>query len=291
MSELRTPEPTIEEALDIQHDPYPAHDEGDARHIPHLGHVAVLFGLISLAALAAVLCFAVALHGHPQWKENIVAELSLEAAIFLLTLGASMKVFPLLWRRPFLSGLEWNALAAKRNWPRLILTGILLCGLAQAAQRFVSLPENTEVDQVMSTQAGAWSALLLGVLLAPLFEEVVFRGFLLPAFAIAYDWLSLERTPAGRQRWRNSTQHSTGAKIFGAVISSVLFGLMHAPQLRYSWGVVGVIACVGLTLAYVRLRTHSVACSTLVHATYNATLFAAILLQTHGFRHLERLHT
>lgn len=291
MSEIRTPEPTVDEALDIQHDPYPAHDEGEARHIPHLGHVAVLFGLLALASLLSVALFTLLLRGHSSLKENVVAELSLEASIFLLTLGASFKVFPLLWKRSFLSGLDWNLFAAGRNWPRLVATGVLLCGLAQAGQRFVHLPEKTEVDQVMSTQGGAWCALLLGVLLAPLCEEILFRGFLLPSFAIAYDWLCLERTPAGLQRWHTSTRYSTGARIFGAVISSVLFGLMHAPQLRYAWGVVAVITGVGLTLSYVRLKTHSVACSTLVHATYNATLFAAVLVQTGGFRHLERLHT
>ncbi len=290
MSKIRTPDPTVEEVLDLQHDPYPAQDEGDARHIPHLGHVAVLFGLLALSALVSVSFFALLLHRHAQLKDSVVAQLSLEALIFLLTLGSSFKVFPLLWKRSFPSGVEWNLLAVRRNWPRLLATGMLLCALAQTAQRFVQLPENTEVDQVLSTQAGAWGALLLGVLLAPMCEEILFRGFLLPAFAIAYDWLSLDRTPAGLERWRTSTQRSTAASVFGAVMSSILFGAMHAPQLRYAWGVVAVISCVGLTLAYVRLRTHSVACSTLVHATYNGTLFAAMLIQTHGFRHLERLH-
>ncbi len=291
MSEIRTPEPTVEEVLDIQHDPYPAHEDGSARHIPHLGHVAILFGLLASAALVSVAGFALLIRGHGQLKDSVVAQLALEATIFLLTLGASFKVFPLFWKRPFPNGIEWNALAARRNWLRLLVTGVLLCCLAQTAQRFVHLPQNTEVDQVLSTQAGAWGALLLGVLLAPMCEEILFRGFLLPAFAIAYDWLSLDRTPAGLEHWHNSTQYSAAARLFGALLSSILFGAMHAPQLRYAWGVVAVIFCVGLTLAYVRLRTHSVACSTLVHATYNGTLFAAMLIQTHGFRHLDRLHS
>ena len=291
MSDLGTPEPTVDEALTIQHDPFPAQDEGKARHIPHLGHVAVLFGLLALAALVAVTGFALALRGHAQWKDSVAAQLGLEAAIFLLTLGASFQVFPLFWKQSFLRGVEWNALAARRNWPRLLAAGVLLCGLAQTAQHFVHVPENTEVDQVLSTPVGAWCATILGVFLAPLCEEILFRGFLLPALAIAYDWLSLDRTPAGLAKWHGSTRHSLGAQIFGAMLSSLCFGVMHAPQLRYSWGVVSVIACVGLVLAFVRLRTHSVAASTLVHATYNGTLFVALLVQTQGFRHLDRLHS
>lgn len=291
MSEIGIPEPTVDEALTIQHDPFPADEQGEARRIPHLGHVAALFGLLSLAALICVTIFALVSKSHPLLRENVLVQLGLEAGIFLLTLAASIKIFPLLWKRSFFSGIEWNALAARRNWPRLLAAGVLLCGLAQLAQRFITVPKNTEVDQVLSSQAGAWGALLLGVLLAPMCEEILFRGFLLPAFATAYDWLSLDRTPAGLERWRTSTAHTVPAQVFAALLSSFFFGLMHAPQLKYAWGVVVVISLVGLTLAYVRLRTHSVACSTLVHATYNGTLFALMLVQTQGFRHLDRLHS
>lgn len=289
MSEVRTPEPTVEEALDIQHDPFPANDHGDARRIPHLGHLAVLLGLVALAALVAVAGFALALRGHPGLRENAVLQIALEAVIYLLTLGACVKVFPLLWKRSFLSGIEFNTLAARRNWPRLIIAGVLLCVLAQIPDRFISQPKHPEIEHLMSTPAGAWAAMLLGVLLAPLCEEILFRGFLLPALATAYDWLSLDRTPAGLQRWHSSTAHSTPAKVFAALLSSVAFAVLHAPQDRYAWGIIGVLFCVGLALAYIRLRLHSVACSTLVHMTYNGTLFAVMLVATHGFRHLDRL--
>ncbi len=131
--------------------------------------------------------------------------------------------------------------------------------------------------------------MLMGTFLGPLFEEIAFRGFLLPAFATAYDWLSLERTPAGLRRWTQTTDHSKGALIFAALVSSIPFALLHGPQLEWAWGPVGVIFGVGLVLAIVRIRTHSVACSTLVHLTYNLTIFFAALIQTGGFRHLDRL--
>ena len=292
MSEIRTPEPTVDEALTIQHDPFPADDEhGTARRIPHLGHLALLLSIVAISALLSVGGFALILRGHPALRESAVVQMALEAVIYLVTLAISFNVFPLFWKRSFLSGIDFNALAARRNWPRLVVGGVLLCVLAQVPDHFITEPKHPEIEQLMSTQSGAWAALLLGVFLAPLCEEILFRGFLLPALATAYDWLSLDRTPAGLQRWQSSTAHTTPAKVFAAILSSLAFALLHAPQNRYAWGIVTVLFCVGLALAYVRLRTHSIASSTLVHMTYNGTLFAVMLVVTHGFRHMERLQS
>ena len=39
----------------------------------------------------------------------------------------------------------------------------------------------------------------------------------------------------------------------------------------------------------VRVRTRSVACSALVHACYNLSVFIVLFLVTGGYRHLERI--
>jgi len=56
---------------------------------------------------------------------------------------------------------------------------------------------------------------------------------------------------------------------------------------RIIW--VNVLAVVSLILCFVRIRTNSVAASTLVHATYNLSVFVSIFIATSGFHHLERL--
>jgi membrane protease YdiL (CAAX protease family) len=50
-----------------------------------------------------------------------------------------------------------------------------------------------------------------------------------------------------------------------------------------------LIGLVSLVLCAVRLRLNSLAASTLVHAAYNFTLFAGMLVATDGFRHLDKL--
>ena len=295
MSDMPTPEPALDtglnDVLDIQHDPFPAQEEGDPRRTPHFGHTLLFFALAAAVFLGFLLLVAVTLRGHLQPGTGLETTVSLgvEAATYVLTLIAAFYLFPLVWKKPFLRGIHWNGLAARRWWPRLLSIGIALSVLAQFGEHFVKEPKSPEIEKLMHTPAGAWSVMLLGTLLAPVMEEIAFRGFLLPSLAIAYDWLSLDRTPAAIRRWSSTSNLSNPAFLFGAFFSSLLFAGIHAPQLEYAWGPVALLFLVSLVLSAVRVRLHSVACSTLVHLTYNSTIFVAALIATGGFRHLERL--
>jgi membrane protease YdiL (CAAX protease family) len=46
---------------------------------------------------------------------------------------------------------------------------------------------------------------------------------------------------------------------------------------------------VSLVLTTIRVRSKSVACSTVVHASYNLSVFITIFIATGGFRHLDRM--
>lgn len=293
MSDLPTPEPAVlpDEPLDIQHDPFPSEDHGIAKRIPHLGHALLFFALATTVFAFCALALFATLHGRIQSGSNAeaVASILLEGVSYILTLLAAFYLFPPLWKRSFLQGIHWNGLAARRYWPRLVSAGLLLTVLAQVADHLFPSPKHPAIEHLMHTPAGAWTAMILGTLLGPVIEEIAFRGFLLPAFATAYDWLSLERTPAGMRRWTLTTDHSKPALIFGALVSNIPFALLHGPQLEWAWGPVSVIFAVGLVLATVRIRTHSVAASTLVHLSYNLTIFFAAMVATGGFRHLDRL--
>jgi membrane protease YdiL (CAAX protease family) len=126
-------------------------------------------------------------------------------------------------------------------------------------------------------------------------EEICFRGFLLPAFAIAYDWLSLPRIPAAHERWKITTHLTTAALVFSTILSSIFFVLLHAEQLAHAWAALFVLFCVSLILTLVRIRTRSVASSALVHATYNLSVFLTLFYYTSnawpGDTHMHMLCT
>jgi membrane protease YdiL (CAAX protease family) len=296
MSNLPTPEAVVEpQPLDIQHDTDPADDHGPARRIPHLGHavlffsLAVFFVFISLSVGVAILGSVLHISTEAAAKDHPLALLAAQAVGYILTLIASFWLFPRLWERSFLHGLQWNILAVHRRWFLLLPIGILLSVLAQLALHFIPTPDSAPIEDLFTSARSAWAITAMGVLLAPLMEEIAFRGFLLPALATAYDWLALERTPAGVQHWQNTSGHSRAALVFAALVSSIPFALMHAAQISFAWGAVGVLYGVSLVLSCVRIRTHSVACSTFVHATYNLTIFAVICVSTGGFRHMEKI--
>jgi membrane protease YdiL (CAAX protease family) len=290
MSNLPVPDAVEPKALDIQHDTDPAKDHGPAKHVPHIGHAILFF---SLAFLLIVLCqlavFTLA-HVHLESAmEHPGIGLASQALSYVFILAASAWLFPHLWELSFLQGIHWNVLAVRRYWLRIVAGGVLCSAVAQASLQLLPAPKTDPFDSLLKTPHAAWLLMAFAVLLAPLTEELAFRGFLLPALATGYDWLALERSPAGLDRWQRSSLHSASALLFSAIFSSVPFVLLHADQLSHAWGALSVLYGVSLVLSFVRIRTHSLACSVLMHTTYNFSIFVVILISTGGFTHLEKL--
>lgn len=263
--------------------------------IPHLGH-ALLF-----LAIAAVLLLITQLlllgFTHPPVIGGKAAAGAIspkflvgsEAFSYLVTLAVSWFIFPLLWKRPFAVGIQANLDAARRNALRLIPMGLILSFAVQAMSSLSTLPKHIPIDDFFRTQSDVWLVTAFGILLAPLFEEILFRGFLLPAFAIAYDWLSLPRTPAAREQWHSNNLLTRPALVFSAVLTSICFAALHAEQIGFAWPVLILLFCVSLVLCYVRLRLRSVMASTLIHASYNSTIFLTAFILTGGYRHLDKI--
>ena len=230
---------------------------------------------------------------QPRAEEMVALDpqlaMAAEFLTFAATLGSAWLLFPRLWRRPFLTGISWNADAARRNALRLIPLGIVVSFGVQGLSTLVAVPKSIPVDDFFRTTTDAWIVTLFGIFVAPVFEEIVFRGFLVPAFAIAYDWLSLPRTPAAREAWHGSNVLTRPALAFAAVLTSVLFGLLHGKQIGFTWSIIVLLTGVSLVLTAVRIRFRSVAASTLVHASYNFAVFLSGFIASGGYRHLDKL--
>ncbi len=272
--------------------PSDASGPGVPARVPHMGHAIlftsfagftlfltqnILFGLNHAAGVSQTAA------AHPKL---LVAAMALT---YLITLVISFFFFPLLWQRSFGDGLHWDFSTARHNAHKLIPLGLITGFAVQAISSLIPVPKSIPMDDFFKTSSDVWLVTAFGTLLAPMFEEICFRGFLFPAFAIAYDWLSLPKTPAARERWHTTTSLTLASVIFSTVVSSILFALLHAEQLAHAWAALFVLFCVSLILTTVRIRTRSVACSTLVHASYNLSVFLTLFIATDGYRHLERM--
>ena len=267
-----------------------------SRHrIPNLGHafIFVLFAAVQLFVLQLILLFLgkspAAVHGGAVTVQHPKLQLAILAATYLATLGSSVLFFPLLWKQSFLEGVRWHWHAARVHAPRLIGLGLLLGMMMQLVTYFITPPKTIPIDQFFLTATNAWLITLFGTIVAPLFEEICFRGFLLPAFAIAYDWLSLSRTEQARVHWQTTTSITRPALAFSAILTSICFAMLHFEQVAHLWAATLVLFCISLILTVVRIKTQSVAASTLVHAAYNGFVFLTVLIATGGYRHLDRM--
>jgi membrane protease YdiL (CAAX protease family) len=166
-------------------------------------------------------------------------------------------------RPDFLQAIHWNWPA---NVAMYVLAGFGLSLALQVVAHFLPIPKELPIDTFFRTPAEAWALSILSVTLAPLMEELFFRGFLYPVLA-------------------------RGMGVPTAVFITALgFAALHGAQLGFSWGPVLVIFLVGLVLTMVRAKKNSVAAGLLIHMAYNGTITAAMFAATDGFRHLEKLN-
>jgi uncharacterized protein len=176
---------------------------------------------------------------------------------------ATVALYRRVWPDGFLAGIHWNFSQVRRYALWLPALGIGLGAAMQLASNY--LPKELPVDSFFQNALDAWMVALFGVFIAPICEEIAFRGFLYPAL----------------RPW-------TG-RVLAAILTSVPFAFLHAQQVGHAWGPLTLVFIVSLVLVWVRERTNSVACSALVHACYNFSIFAAIFYASGGFLHLDRL--
>ncbi len=266
--------------------------------IPHLGHVALL-GLLAVSGLAIVAILAQVavmyrVFGVTSFADaagNVRYLLGTQALLYVLTFLGSLIVFPMVWHKSFFSGLQWRGTRALQNSGYLMGTAAVCFILAMIDGYFFPGPKDAPIDRIFRMPGAAWILFAFGVTFAPFFEEIAFRGFLLPAIATSCDWIAEKITdrPPPALDFNGHPLWSVPAMVIASLITSLFFALMHADQTSYSAGPFILLIVVSLVLCTARLRLRSLASSVLLHATYNFLLFSFMLIGTGGFRHLDKM--
>ncbi|HTV60910.1 MAG TPA: type II CAAX endopeptidase family protein [Verrucomicrobiae bacterium] len=125
---------------------------------------------------------------------------------------------------------------------------------------------NLPIQTYFESRLSAILLMSMAVIIAPVFEETVFRGYMYPVIARSWGVTS------------------------SVIVTGTLFGLMHSMQLWGGWVQIGLLICVGLVFTYIRAVTKTVLASYLLHVSYNTTIFFGFLIASHGLRHMPSFH-
>ncbi len=231
--------------------------------------VAVLGFTVFAVFLFSMFALFIARH-LPQLRQVPLADLATDTRIVV---GAQAAAYPLVLvfifllvrgktRERFREAIRWN-------WPgssalAFFLGGTVLAIVVEGLSRFLPIPKSLPMDKYFHDAPSAYLLAAFGVSLAPLLEEIFFRGMLYPLLRRAF-----------------------GLAI-AVALTAAAFAAIHGAQLGYAWGPIVSIFVVGLVLTMVRARTNSVAASFLTHCGYNSALFAALWIASDHFRHLEK---
>jgi membrane protease YdiL (CAAX protease family) len=145
---------------------------------------------------------------------------------------------------------------------RYIFGGFALAVVVGWLGNFVGRESGIPMEELFRSRQSVLMLMALGILVAPVVEETIFRGCIFPVIARKFGITT------------------------GIIATGALFGLAHAQQLGGAWGQIGLLICVGIVLTYVRARAGTVAASYFVHLGYNTILFAGFYVATGGLRHL-----
>jgi uncharacterized protein len=167
---------------------------------------------------------------------------------------------------PFWRTIGWRPLETGHT-PRaaaylgLILSGFMLAILVTFSSAVFKAPKQTPIEQFFQDRRSALLLMSMAVLLAPVLEETIFRGYIYPVIA-----------------------RSFGVNT-SILVTGTLFGLLHASQLWGGWAQIALLVLVGIVFTYARARTHTVVASYVLHVSYNSCLFLGFLVASHGLRH------
>jgi membrane protease YdiL (CAAX protease family) len=230
--------------------------------------------VLGVAALTIVLCSVAALgivHSLPRYRHLPVAAL---AQLPLVIIGSQSVAYPIViglmavivrskTGETFLSGIHWG-------WPgqrtlRFFASGVALAFAVEGLARLLPIPKSLPMDKFFNDVFSAYLMAFFGTAVAPLLEELFFRGMLYPVL-----------------------RRGLGLSL-GIVVTAAAFAAIHGAQLGYAWAPILSIFLVGIAFTLVREYSDSVAACVLVHCGYNFTLFAVLWVATDHFRHLGKL--
>jgi membrane protease YdiL (CAAX protease family) len=229
----------------------------------------VLFSIVIIVVFTIIALFVARI--FPQYRNASFSDLATDARVVI---GAQAAAYPIILLFIFLTvrsrshesfrqGIRWNWPGATA--PGFIASGIILALVVDSLARFLPIPKSLPMDSYFHDATSAYIMAIFGVTLAPLMEEMFFRGLLYPILDKYF------------------------GVVAGVLLTAAAFAGIHGAQLGFAWAPVLSIFVVGVVFTLVRVKRDSVASSFLMHCGYNLALFSALWISSDHFRHLEKV--
>ena len=161
-------------------------------------------------------------------------------------------IFLVKYSEPFWRSLAW-VMPDKGLWLCLGSGPVLAIGLNLLAGFLKAQPVKPPFEDLLFDRRWRFAFGIAAVLAGPLCEELAFRGFLLPLLS---KWLGLAA---------------------GILLTGAAFAAAHGPQYEWRWQYLLLLAVLGSVFGLVRWRYSSSMSSTVMHSSFNLTVFVAHL--------------
>jgi len=223
--------------------PYPFWDYSDLFLFAGLVIPSMLAGWALVKLLFAVF------HVHTSLR---VVELLPEQLIgYALLFGALAMALRLQYDRPFWRSLAWAPLGRPPIF--IVMCGVVTSLSVALLGSLIHTPTTSNpLTDLLQDRTSTILMAIFGIGIAPVCEELAFRGFLQPLLV-----------------------RSLGA-VPGVILAAIPFGLLHYREFGNSWRHAVLIAVAGTTFGWMRHATGSTKAAALMHASYNALIFVAV---------------
>jgi hypothetical protein len=204
---------------------------------------------------------------HTHWtKEKLASDpfflLALQTVFYVLMFVYIYLLVTVSHAQPFWSMLRWRWIS-----PRRILACLLGGALLTVAIALLPpiLPDTSKfpLENLFSSRGAAYAIGAFAILVAPLMEEIIFRGVLFGIF-----------------------ESQVGLR-FAILATALLFGGLHVPEYWGAWNHMFLIFLVGLVFSLARGRSGSLAPSVFLHVGYNGSMMLALFISSQHFRNLS----
>jgi membrane protease YdiL (CAAX protease family) len=213
-----------------------------------IAFVAVLGGVLFVVPLAIFLVLQSFRPGFQLADLSGVVQILLQGLLLLLLVGFIVFVIRVVHRQPLLESLRW---VRRKEFSVIFFAaaGAFLAVTVLIVSQLFPPPGDSPLEKLLSTPASVVVFVIFGIAVAPLMEEIIFRGFLYTVLADVF---------------------SPGVAV---PVVSILFAGLHVNQLRGNLPAVFLILGVGYALTVVRQRTDSLIPSVIMHTAYNTMIF------------------